>query len=207
MPYIHQSEAWGRSIFPPAPIINGVQLLPLSIGHLALLDLLDVGIRLGSLETAGGALVEGLAVCSQSFFDAVEKIKKGDEVWQKDLDDVGSVACKMPVASGISSFNEYLQDSQDLPVYYQKQNGSSKRGSDIWMAIKTSLQSRLHLTDHEIMTRPISQCIAEHFSIAESDGWMTMESRQESDFIKSDEHKHNEKLAFEIAKKVRGSNG
>lgn len=208
MPYIHQSEAWGRSIFPPAPVINGVQCLPLSIGHIALLGLLEVVPRLQNFETSGGALVEGLTICSQSFEDSVYSINKGPEAWQSVVNEVGEHAFKMPVTPGIKSFSEYLESSQDVPVYWQKQSGgSNKTGSETWMTIKTVLQQRLHLSESEIMNRPVSQCIAEYFTIAESEGWLTMQNKQEADLLASDAHKEAEKFAIEFAKKVRAANG
>lgn len=208
MPYIHQSESWGRSIFPPAPVINGVQCLPLCIGHIALLGLTDVLQRLSQVESAGGAVVEGLTICSQSFEDSVRKINKGPESWQEDLNHVGERVVSGDVDEAIKCFAQYIEDSQEPPVYFQKQtSGNSKQGSDFWFVIKTLLQERLHLSDYEMMNRPVSQCLAEYFTIAEREGWITLKSQDDAEFTSSDQFKKDQEMALKIAKKLRTANG
>ena len=42
MPYLAQTEGLIRSIYPPAPVVCGVKLHPLTLGHLAQMEALGV---------------------------------------------------------------------------------------------------------------------------------------------------------------------
>ena len=201
MPYIHQSESWARSLFPPAPVINGVQILPLSIGHLALLDMTDVFSRLQNVMTAGGALVQGVTICSQLVEKTIEQINLGS--FDAEVEEVGKHIFEGDVNQAVNAFAEYLSDSQDSPAYFSKSKGG-KSGSDFWMSVKTLLQERLHLSDYEMLNRPVTQCLAEYFSIAEMEGWLTLQSA--SDASLSERAKQDAEWALEIAKKARSSN-
>jgi len=201
MPYIHQSESWARSLFPPAPVINGVQLLPLSIGHLALLEMTDVFSRLNNVMQAGGALVQGVTICSQLVDDTIRQHNSG--TFDDEVETVGKHLILEDVDAAIKAFAEYLSDSQDSPAYFSKSKGG-KSGADFWMSVKTLIQERLHLSDYEMLNRPVTQCLAEYFSIAEMEGWLTLQSA--SDASLSERAKQDAEWALEIAKKVRSSN-
>ena len=138
MPYIHQAEAWARSIYPPAPIINGVQLLPLSIGHLIHLETMGVMERFSDLRTIGGAVVEAIAVCSQSFENVIFKVNSG--TWEADVEEVGKHIFDGDVQEAIRAFREYMDDSQDQPAYFQRSKNSGAESGCHWaMLIKLSL--------------------------------------------------------------------
>jgi hypothetical protein len=196
MPYIHQSEAWGRSIFPPAPVINGVQVLPLCLGHLVALNLVGVFERFASLETVGGAVVEGIAICSQPFEDIIFKINSGK--WGEDVKEVGKVLFDGDVDDVIKAFQDYLEDSQEVPQYMTQSKSNGSSGADWLMSMKLFLQSELHLSEYEIMNRPMAQCIAEHYAIAERNGMLTLTSQE-----RSDQHKHAMENADEIIESIK----
>lgn len=204
MPYIHQSEAWARSIYPPAPIINGVQLLPLSIGHLIHLETMGVMERFSDLRTIGGAVVEAIAVCSQSFEDVIYKVNSG--TWEADVEEVGKHIFDGDAEEAIRAFQEYMDDSQDLPSYFQSRKTNGAQSGSHWaMSIKLSLQSELRLTESEILNRPLTQCIAEHYAIAERNGVLQLLSQEQADMSKR--AKEDEAMILELVKKARCANG
>lgn len=204
MPYIHQSEAWARSIYPPAPIINGVQLLPLCIGHLIHMETMGILERFANFGSVGGAVVEAIAVCSQSFEDVIFKVNSG--VWEDDVKEVGKYIFNGDTEEAIRAFREYMDDSQELPAYLQSQkSGGSQSGSHWAMSIKLSLQSELRLTESEILNRPLTQCIAEHYAIAERNGSLQLLSQEQADMSKR--AKEDEAMILELVKKARCANG
>lgn len=204
MPYIHQSEAWARSIYPPAPIINGVQCLPLSIGHMIHLEVMGIMERFSDLRTIGGAVVEAIAVCSQSFEDVIYKVNSG--TWEADVEEVGKHIFEHDVEKAIQAFREYINDSQEQPAYFQKSKNSGPGSGCHWaMSIKMSLQSELRLTESEILNRPLAQCITEHYVIAERNGALQLLSQEQSDMSK--QAKEDEAMILELVKKARCANG
>lgn len=204
MPYIHQQESWARSIYPPAPIINGVQLLPLCIGHLVHMQIAGVFERFTKLETIGGAVVDAIAICSQPFEDVVKKVNSGE--WVEDVNAVGKVVNKGDVDQAIREFKEYLENSQEQPAYFNKSKSSGvDMGSDWLMMMKMTLQNEMGLDEYELMNRPLTQCIAEHYLIAERNGAIRLMSEHESSL--SERAKQDEQMILELAKKARVFNG
>jgi hypothetical protein len=61
MPYLAQTEGLIRSIYPPAPVVCGVKLHPLTLGHLAQMEALGVYDQLEKFETVGGGFVLGFS--------------------------------------------------------------------------------------------------------------------------------------------------
>jgi hypothetical protein len=68
MPYLAQTEGLIRSIYPPAPVVCGVKLHPLTLGHLAQMEALGVYDQLEKFETVSAVgLCLGIFVCSNTF--------------------------------------------------------------------------------------------------------------------------------------------
>ena len=188
MPYIAQSEGLIRSIYPPAPVVCGVKLHPLTLGHLAQMEALGVNEQFSDLSTIGGAFVQGLAVCSNTFLKSLELVNNGE--WEAECERVGVIAFEHDVDQGIRDFTEYLRCSQDVPRVWSNQGATSVSTGNYITSLKLSIQSELHLSERDVWDMYLTQVIFEHYSILERKGafkFVTQQDHELSQQVKDDE--------------------
>ena len=187
MPYLAQTEGLIRSIYPPAPVVCGVKLHPLTLGHLAQMEALGVFDQLEKIETVGGGLVQGVAICSNTFERSLELVNTGE--WEAECERVGGEMFKHDVDQGIKDFNEYLRDSQDLPDSWSKtKDGGGGFGGDWRTSLKLSIQSELHVSENDVWNMYLTQIIFEHYSLMERKGalsFVTPAQRRQQEEVKA----------------------
>lgn len=186
MPYIAKTEGLIRSIYPPAPVVCGVKLHPLTLGHLAQMEALGVFEQLSKFETIGGGLQLGIFVCSNTFERSLEVVNAGE--LETECDKIRDVICKHDVDQGIKDFNEYLRDSQDTPDVWSKSKGNSDFGGDWRTSLKLSIQSELHVSENDVWNMYLTQIIFEHYSLMERKGalsFVTPEQKRQQEEVKA----------------------
>jgi hypothetical protein len=161
MPYLAQTEGLIRSIYPPAPVVCGVKLHPLTLGHLAQMEALGVYDQLEKFETWRRVCAWGF--CLLEHFRKIARSCKRGRV-EAECEKVQEAIKDSDIEQGIKDFKEYLRDSQDLPDTWSKSKGNSDFGGDWRTSLKLSIQSELHLSENDVWNMYLTQIIFEHYS-------------------------------------------
>jgi len=163
----------------PEPVtLLGVRLMPFSLGHVLLLNRFDNAFGTGETPTLAD-LIQGIVICSQTYADAIadldnpalpEHVAK----WQKRLIRKPLFGKSQPSFSpheAANRFAQYVRDGSSFPLFSVD---PSKTGQTISVplvqSVKIGLQSKLHLTDDQVLNRPWGLCLWDYFTLQAIEG-------------------------------------
>ena len=177
---------------PEPVVILGIRLRSFSLGHLLLLNRFDNAFGTGKTATIGD-LVQAIVICSQSYEDALADLDSPtlpDHVakWQKKIQPRNALGFRKrglgfsPIAK-MTEFRSYVDAGSSFPVFSVPQD---KQGGGISIpfvqSVKVTLQSKLHLSESEVLNRPWGLCLFDFFTLHAMEGNCKLEEETGDEF-------------------------
>lgn len=159
--------------FPDDVTCLGVALLPLSIGHLMLLNRVASPFVTNEEEPSMDDLALAVFICGQDHNEAWQLIKSGKheqilKAWAEDLttEKKGLFRKKLKPINfyrELEVFREYFARSCSWPDFMAKKEGKDQ-GVPLLQKVKLFLLSETTLTEKEILSRPYALCMWDFIS-------------------------------------------
>jgi hypothetical protein len=150
---------------PEAVQVFGILLRPFSLGHHLILSRFESPIVCGG-EAGIDDVLFAVWVCGHTYEPALESLATG-RVWSelkrwkrimRRRQWYGLRPMKLPQFIKSSQlFNEYVAAARKTPNLFSGEGGA-EIGSPTMQVMRVTLQRELHLSDTEILNRPLSQC-------------------------------------------------
>ena len=163
--------------FPDTFRCLGVELQPLSIGHLMLLHrvnspLIDDAERTVELDDLAFAVL----ICAQDYKESWRIVNSGKidrilETWAKDLTVIKSfwpwLRKMKPInmALEMKAFRDYMEAGAFQPDFINREKEGRSTGVPALQHVKAYLLYRTTLTDEQILTRPYTLCLWDYITL------------------------------------------
>jgi hypothetical protein len=168
------SRDYLSAVIPEAVVVFGVRLKPFCIGHHVILSRFESPIIDGG-ESSIEDLLFAVWVCGHTYEGAVESLASGVvwkelAAWRKAMRRrqwYGLRPMKLVEFMRLSKlFQEYLTAAATMPNLFTDGGGQSI-GSPSIQILRIVLKRDLHLSDAEVMNRPLSLCWYDYATICE----------------------------------------
>jgi len=163
------SEPYLKAIIPTPFRVLDMELLPLSIGHLAWFEYLglaymtDKPVGLTDLENA-------CIVCSHTFTGYRQLLQS--KTIARELRRMGKVLDLGTVPDKMKLFNEYLDQGTEWPEFEVRDHGASTMviGAPWLQCLRTMLMTKFHVPSAEVWDYPYRLALWDCLSYRESEG-------------------------------------
>lgn len=165
----------------PEPVtILGVRLRAFSLGHVLLLN------RFGNAYGIGTApalpdLIQAVVICSQDYQSALADmdnpaLPKWVSDWQRSIQPRNKFGIRkselgFSVPAKLLEFAEYIRAGSTFPIFSVEDNkAGTKIDVPLVQSVKVCLQSKMGLSEDEVLNRPWGLCLWDYFTIHAIDG-------------------------------------
>jgi len=180
------SRDYLTAVIPEAVVVFGVRLKPFCIGHHVILSRFESPIIDGG-ESSIEDLLFAVWVCGHTYEGAVESLASG-EVWKE----LAAWRKKMrrrqwyglrpmkpaTLVQASQMFQEYITAATTMPNLFTDGKGPTL-GSPTAQLVRVVLMRELHLTDTEVMNRPMALCWYDYATLTELNGKGKIIDREE----------------------------
>lgn len=182
-----------RAFIPDSFCVLGKKLLPLSLGHLIILNRIGSPFVVQSDDPADvGDLGVAVWVCSRNYRDGCDFIASDDK--ESTLYKWGSRLRRNPLffwcqrrinwEEAFAVFKDYIEQGTNCPVWGIEENekrGSYQIDTSPYQIVRSELLHCTSMTDEEILDRPWSVCLWDFISIRAMEGQLRMYDRHTVD--------------------------
>ena len=178
-----QFEKYVKASLPDRYILFGVQLRPLSLGHLLLMKRHQCAFAEEKESTPLNMMdiFIAVAICCrkyQEFIDWYNNDKERNAWLEQWFKYVRKQASKknFNLFNKISLFNMYRKEGIEIPLYFEEneeQDAGKESGAHWIQNIVSTLVTEGRYNDEEIYDVPISKALSEYFKILENKGAIT----------------------------------
>ena len=166
----------GREIFertiPEAWTVLRLPLLPLSLGHVELLNRFDSAFMVGRAPDYDD-LALSVFICSRDYEEALEGLSDPPSLlkemarWKKKVGEI-DLDEKCDLFRGYLNAHELrLEKGKD---YVTSSEGTRSVGVPFVHLVRVKLQSRMHFSDADIRNRSWALCLLDYYVLADLDG-------------------------------------
>lgn len=185
-----------------APLILGVRLKPLSLGHILHLQANDcvfispykvrllasesTNDNLKALHTATVELLLAVTICSMSYYEFNELVQDG-KAFERHMKEWSKVVTKLAkqnkvnLLESIGILNSYISNGYQMPAFDDLRDIPMESGSSCnWPhTIIATLCSEMNYTRKEVLEQPLNVTLMDYFKIAERNGLIHLQSDTE----------------------------
>lgn len=192
-----QLSTYTKSLIPEPFTIFGVELRPLSLGHLFLMNRFDCKFASEDPNEKGGIddLLLGVAICCRSFgeFNAFirdgQKFTKWCKRWSKEINKQVKREAHYDVLYRFDLFKKYLKDSIVVPKYWElKESEEAGESGTHWThSVFNILMSEIGYSQQEALDMPVARALSEYFRFLERNGVIQLMNDADIKFIEQKE--------------------
>lgn len=209
------SEFYAQAVPEPCHVL-GLRLLPLSLGHVILLQRIDSAFVTDAQRdtNAWEELAIAVAICSQPYREALAMLEdrqgtaKAMALWAQKLTRttwrdrlLRRKAVTIDLHGQWQAFSDYLKANTKVPHYSYNPDDMREVSCPHVQLVKCSLQRSFGFSDETMLDRSWSQCLWDYVTLKALDGQVQMTDR---DVIK-EAQEAAERLAAKLAE--RKANG
>ena len=182
-------------VIQPPPVVLGLRLKPLSLGHVILLKSAKSRFITGELKDITyqqliGELVFALMVCSVSFDEFNDEVNAGrfeDSLTEyvTRISDEVKEAKDFNLHLEVNRFVKYIKDGTDSPLHFESNaGGTSDYPIDVEQSIIHTLMSKCNWILDDCYNRPLTETISAYLLYAHEQGAVRLISRNVADIMK-----------------------
>jgi hypothetical protein len=166
-----------KALAPARWTLLGLKLRPFALGHLVLLHRIESPFVTGDGLPDLHALFSAVFICSRTYEEADTGIEdptlpRAFRRWRRKL--MGWFGQRpINLVEKWQQFQQYMREGQWTPTFQRAENTRTV-GIPIEQSVRVKLQRELGLSDSEILNRPWALCMADFYTLLDSDSIITI---------------------------------
>jgi hypothetical protein len=202
-----------HAALPEPHSVLGLRLLPLSIGRYRMLARHGCAyVAEGEATAQADDLIFGAVVCAQPVADFERDLSNGR--LQKDLEKYGKQFRKalrkskgFNLFEHMKRFENYIAEGQQVPWVVMPRNQNAEQSAAHWStSIELVLRGKVGWTKEEIDEQPLTKALADYFKFAESEGAVSLYSRDEYEELNAEAEANGNALLAMCDELAEGAN-
>jgi hypothetical protein len=190
----NQLENYTKALIPEPYVVLGVELKPLCLGHIFLMQRFGCGFSSEDPDTMGGIddLILGVTICSRTYEEFLEFINDGEEFkawtnkWGKSIRKQAKQK-GFDLFSKFSLFKEYLKSGVIIPKYWELEMSEKREQSGThWThSVLNTLTSELGYSQSEALNVSVARALQDYFRHLEKCGAITIMTDEDLEMVKN----------------------